>query len=505
MVRTRIRRLVRTAKRRLLPGGSVVEDTVKGGVWSGLTTTLKQVMDLTRLLVLAALLSPAEFGLMGIALVCLAALRQFTKLGVKDALIHNPEEDVSDYLDTAWLMNVVRGLALFGVLFAAAPLLADFFGEPRATPIIRAIGVVPLLFGLQNPSIVYFEKDLQLHKRFVQQVSAATAGAVVAIAIALVSPSVWALVAGTVVRQVVLLIGSYALDPYRPSFDFDEELARELFGFGKWVTGLTILVFLNNQGDDLFVGWFLPATALGLYQFAYRISNMPATQVSHVISRVVFPAYSKVQDNDQLLRDGYVRALKLVATVSFPMTVGIVLTARPFIRGLLGTKWLPAVETIQILALWGLLRALGATSSPLFKAIGRPDYSTKVSFAKFVAAAILIYPATDRFGIEGTAAVIVLSSLFIAEPMVYYLVTRVIDVSGRDLLYLFAIPLTASLVMGGCVFAVSRSFPGGMPLVEFFALTGVGVAVYAGTFLALDGQFDYGIKPIARTIVDNLR
>ena len=505
MVPNRLRRLISTTKQRLMPGGDVVENTVKSGVWAGMTSVMTQGLDFLRLFVLAALLSPAQFGVMGIALVSLAAIQQFTKLGIKEALIQNPDEDVSNYLDTAWLLNLARGVLLFAVLFGLAPFLAEFFDEPRATNVIRVISVVPLLYGLQNPTVVYFEKDLQFQKRFVQRVSAAAAGAVIAIAIALVYPSVWALVAGVIVREAGLIIASYLLDPYRPSLSFDMSRAKEILGFGKWITGLALIVFLNNQGDDIFVGWFLTASALGLYQFAYRISTLPSTQVSNVVSSVIFPAYSQVQHDDELLRDGYLRTLKLVATVTFPMTIGIVLTVQPFIRGFLGTKWLPAVTVVQILAVWGLLVALGSTSSPLFKAIGRPDYSTKISFAKFVAAAILIYPATDQYGIEGTAAVIVISAVLVSEPAVYYTVTRVIDVSIRDLLYVFTVPLSAALAMGGFVFAVRRSIPAGTPILEFVALVAVGVAVYAGVFFALEERFDYGIKPIVSTVTDSLR
>ena len=505
MVLYRLRRLVSTAKQRLIPEGNVVESTVKSGVWAGMTSVTTQGLNFLRLFVLAALLSPAQFGVMGIALVSLGAIRQFTQLGIKDALIQNSAEDVSNYLDTAWLLNLARGALLFGILFAAAPFLAEFFDEPRAADVIRVISVVPLLYGLQNPSVVYFEKDLQFQKRFVQQVSAAASGAAVAIAIALVYPSVWALVAGVIVRQVGLIVASYLLDPYRPSLSFDMSRAQEMFGFGKWITGLALLVFLNNQGDDVFVGWLLSASALGVYQFAYRISTLPSTQISNVISSVVFPAYSQLQHDDKLLRDGYLRALKLVATATFPMTVGIMLTVQPFIRGFLGTKWLPAVTVIQILAVWGLLVALGSTSSPLFKAVGRPDYSTKISFAKFVAAAIFIYPATDQYGIEGTAAVIVLSAVFVSEPAVYYTVTKVIDTSIRELLYVFVIPLSAALIMGGCVFAVDWSIPPGTPILEFVALVVVGVVVYVGVFLALEEQFNYGIKPIISTVTNTLR
>ena len=491
------------AVRRLLPGDGVFENTIKSGVWAALTTVLGRGFELIRLLVLAALLSPADFGLMGIALLCLAALQQFTELGVNDALVQNPDEDVSRYLDTAWVMNLVRGVALFGGLFLAAPLLADFFGEPRAADIIRVTALVPLIFGFQNPAIIYFQKNLEFHKRFVHQVGASFAGATVAIVYAVLYQSVWALVLGEVVREIALVVVSYLIDPYRPWPSFDLERARELYSFGKWITGLSILVFLTTQGDDAFVGWLLGATALGFYQFAYRLSNTPATQVSHVVSSVVFPAYSKVQDDLEALRDGYVRTLKLVTVVAVPMSVGIAMTVEPFIRGFIGEQWIPAILVIQILALAGLLRAIGATGGPLLKAVGRPDYATKVGAGKLVVIALLIYPASARYGIEGTAAVIVLSSLLVAEPAKAYVISQVIDFRMRDYLYIFGVPSAVGGVMALSLFAVRRFVPIS-GAVEFVVLVVVGAAVYLAVLVAVDRWLDFGLVSIVRSVVGSL-
>lgn len=500
-----LRRLSQQLSERLLPNGSVVADTVRGGVWAGLTQVGSQGLEILRLLVLAAVLSPEDFGLMGIALLTLAAFEKSSRLGIRDALIYDENDDVNEYLDTAWTMTVLRGAIILGVLYLAAPYVAEFFGEPRATDLIRATGVVPLLMGLQNPSVVYFRKDLQFQKMFVQRVSGSLAGAAVAIGFAVLTHSVWALVFGVLTKEGMRLAASYLIDPYRPSPNLDTQLARELLGFGKWITGLNMVVFVNSQGDDIVVGWLLNASALGFYQFAYQVSNMPATQITNVVTSIMFPSYSKVQDDVERLAEGFIRTLKLVTVVTAPMAVGIVLTIEPFLRGFIGAKWLPAVTVIQLLAVYGFLRSVGAMSGPLYKAVGRPDIGTKIAFVRLVFGAVLIYPMITRFNVEGAAMVVVATSLLFAEPASFYTVAKILDVRLREFLPVLTFPLGAAAIMGLCLVWIRQSLTVGSARLEFVLLVLAGVVVYGATMFLLERQFDYGIRSIFRTVVAGLR
>ena len=482
----------------LVPGGTLVEQAVKSGIWAGLTSVVAQGLTFGRLLVLAALLSPADFGLMGVALITIAAFKQFTELGVNDALVQRREADVSPYLDTAWLLNVARGVLILAVMWVGAPFIADFFGEGRATPLLRVVGVLPLLTGLQNPAIVYFQKNLGFHKRFVHQVSGALAGAVVGVAWAFVFRDVWALVWGALAREAVMLVVSYSIADYRPRVRPEVARAREIIGFGKWITGLSILVFLTTQGDDVFVGWLLGATALGFYQFAYQLSNTPATQVTGLVSSVAFPTYSKLQDDLPALREGYFRVLKLVTFVSVPITVGTVLTAETFVRGYLGEQWLPAVPAVQILAVWGLVRATGSTSGPLFKAMNRPDIITKIQFVKLVLIAAFIWPAAERWGVEGVAFVIVGNALLVSEPAVYYLLSRELGASPWAFVRTLGMPAAAGAVTGAVVYLTRESLAFA-PVVEFPLLVAAGAVTYVTLAVVME-HLGYGIRPIVTTI-----
>jgi O-antigen/teichoic acid export membrane protein len=484
---------------RLTADGSTEEQAVRSGIWAAGINVGDRVLQLLKVVVLARLLSPTAFGLLGIGLLTLAALNQFSRLGFDQALVQRPEEDVDEYLNTAWVMKIARGLLLSVVAFALAPHLAAFFGEPRAEPVIRVLGVSPLLLGLQNPAVVYFQKNLDFHREFVYRIGGRLVDLVVAVAFVLVYRNVWALVAGLIASKATMVLLSYAIHQYRPRVSFDPEYGREMFGFGKWLFASGILVFLYGQGDDAFVGWFFGATALGFYQIAYRLSNAPASEITGVISRVAFPALSKVQDDVDRLREGYFRSVQMAAVVGFPVAAGIATVAPQFVGAVLGTEWEPIVPLMQLLAVWGGIRAFGANVGAVFKSVGRPDYDTKLQAIKVAIIAILIYPAAEQFGVLGVASVIVGNS-FVIQPISIYLVLSIVEGSLARLLSVVIYPLSGSALMAGVVVLIDTYVLAGTGVIELSVLVAAGVASYVGIMLTLERSTGCEFVSIYRTL-----
>jgi PST family polysaccharide transporter/lipopolysaccharide exporter len=497
-MRDRLRRLLAT----LTPGGGVGEQTVKSGIWASLANGLGRGLQFLKLGALTWLLTPNEVGLVGYALLTLAALRRVSKLGIEEALIEHAEDNVDAYLDTAWTLRTLRGVGIGLLAVLAAPFVAAFVGYPRAEPLIQAMAVLPLLKGLENPGVIYFRKNLAFHREFVYKVGKAATIAVVTIAAAFVLRNAWALVIGDIAGGLVALAVSYVIHDHRPRPSLDRSKARELFGYGKWITASGLLVYLINEGDDFFVGWFIGAGALGIYQISYRFSNAPATEITHVVSSVAFPAYSKLQGDVDRLRSAFYQALTLTTVLSFPTAVGIVAVAPTFVATFLRPEWAEAARVMQILALWGLLRSLGATTGPLFQAVGRPDYATKIQFGKLLLIALLIYPATDAYGIAGTAAVIVLNSVLFSEPVASYLAVRTVDGSFRRFFRVVGFPALASAVMGLGVYGLRESFGLDEGFLAFTALVVVGVVLYVAAVGLLELLFDYEAPSVLRSVVD---
>lgn len=491
-------------KRLLIPKGDVAERAVKSGIWVTLINVFDRVLQLVKLVVLARLLAPSDFGLMGIALLTLAGLRQFSRLGLDTALIQREEDNVDEYLNTAWSMKAIRGVVITGVAFVIAPYAAQFFSEPRATDIIRVIALSPLITGLQNPGVMYLRKNLEFHKQFVYTLSSTVTNVTVAIGAAIVLQNVWALVYGSLAGSVMTFLASYVIHGYRPWPELHRGIATELFDYGKWILGSGIVLFLINQGDDAFVGWFLGASALGFYQMAYRFSNAPATEVTHIISRVIFPTYSQIQTDTEKLRTGYFRTIQIITVISFPMAIGIAVVAPTFVRAILGEQWIPIILAMQILAFWGIVRSLGAAVGPLFDAIGRPDVNTKLQTLKLVIIAIFIYPATAQWGIEGTALVIV-GNAFISNPIADYLAVRAVDGKIREFIRLLLYPAISSLLMGGSVLFVQMNLRFGSQFLKFVILVLTGILIYTVAIIAVEKQFNYGLEPTLQRVISAVK
>ena len=380
----------------ITPGETLSQKVVKGGFWIFFLRIVNRGFSLIRLIILARILSPNDFGLMGIALLTMSTLETFSQTGFQQALIQK-KEDIKSYLDSAWTVLILRGFSIFIILYFIAPYAAIFFDAPEAKPIIRVIGFSILFQAFTNIGVTYFKKELEFNKEFIYQFAGTLADFIVAISVVLILKNVWALVFGLLAGNATRCIVSYLIHPYKPRLSSDLGRAKELFGFGKWIMGSSIIIFLITQGDDIFVGKLLGMTALGYYQLAYRISNMPATEITHVISQVTFPTYSKLQDNIPKLREAYLKVLQVTAFLSFPIAGLIFVLAPDFTRIFLGEKWMPMVPVMQVLCIFGVTRSLNATTGPIFQAVGKPSILTKISLSQLIFLAAIIYP----FAIKG--------------------------------------------------------------------------------------------------------
>jgi len=499
-----MKELLKSILKRLVPTGSVLQRTVKSGIWVSATKFSVRFLQILMLIVLARLLAPRDFGLVGIALLTLGVTRRFTDIGLNAALIQQKEDNVDSYLDTTWCLEIARGLLIFGVLFLGAPYIAELFSEPRATPLIRVLGLAPVFYGLRNPGVVYFKKDLEFHRDFVYKTSGGITQFVVGVGYAVYSPTVWALIFASISRPAIKLVLSYLLHDYRPWPAFDKAAAKELIDFGKWITGASIISWIYSQGDDAFVGWFISATALGFYQYAYRMADTPATEMSGIISQITFPAYSAVQEDLDQLRSALLQSTRFLAFLAFPMSFGIALVAPSFVRAILGAEWTPMILTMQILAMYGLLHAITRNYGEIWKALGRPDLMFKTGSLRIICIAILIWPLTARFGIEGTAVVVTGIYFFPMLPLDVYLTAKLTDIDSMALYEEYLYPFVASLIMfGTCWYA--RTLVSVPPLVEFIALIPTGATIYIVAAFLLERQFDWGVEQNIQMILSGMR
>lgn len=484
------------------PGNSLKNKVVQGGFWIFLLRIFNRGLGLIRVIILTNLLSPNAFGLFGIASLALASLESFSKSGFHQALIQT-DQATEKYLDSAWTIQVIRGLLIALILFLGAPLVSSFFMEDEAIMVVRVIGLVELVKGFNNIGIIYFSKDLEFKDQFIYQISGTVASLVVALSIGIIFRSVWALVFGLLTRNIVQFVMSFRIHKYRPKFHINKRRASELFRFGKWVLGSSILLFLLTQGDDLFLGRMLGATALGFYQIAYKISNLPATEIAHTISSVTFPAYSKLQKNINTLSKAYVQTLSSVSYLTFPLSGGIIYLTPHFVKLFMSEEWYPIIIPTQVLVIYGLSRSLVSNSGSLFQGMGKPSITTRLMFYKLVVLILLIYPLTKNYQILGTSIAVTISGVLV-DLIVFRFVMKNIGIKITDILFSIIPSGLMAVLMIGVMYIIDNLLIENINIFSFFLLIVAGLITYILTFY-FAYQFVFPVSQHVNDFVKSLK
>jgi O-antigen/teichoic acid export membrane protein len=462
-------------------GGEVgmARRVVKAGLWAFVMRVTIRASQLIRTVILARLLLPDDFGLMGIAVITLLFLEMLSKTGFRNALVQM-EGDAEEYMDTAWTVEVIRGAAMAALVAVGAPLVGAFFGSPEVVPIVRVMALTALLNGLTNIAIVRFDRNLEFSRVFRFEVAQRVTEVVVAIAAAFVVRSVWALVIGAVVGSVARVIASFLLAPRRPRLHIDRRQAKEMYSYGRWIYGTNLADYFGGELDDILVGRIAGTGPLGLYRMAYTLSQSVVTEIAQTTNQVVFPAFARLKAAGGDVVGGLLHSAHFVSFLAMPMAMSFVVAGHGIVQVLLGDNWLETVVPLAVLAVAGAVFAVVAVVATLFEGIGRPEVATWSSLARVVGLAVVIYPAVSRWGLVGASWAVLLANVLSVIPLLRP--TR--QYTGerfRDLVVAVAWPIAISAVAG----VLLHGFIGAIGGIGTFGELALAAVVAVVAYLAL--------------------
>ncbi len=485
------------------PGENLSQSVIKSGFWVSLFRIVNRFFILIKFIILARLLEPSDFGLMGIASMILLGLEAFSETGFQSALIQK-RGDIRQYLDSAWTILILRSFCLFFLFYLVAPYASIFFNSPEATPIIQVIGLTTVFEAFTNIGIIYFQKELEFNKQIIYQFSAIFSDFIVSIISALILKNVWALVLGTIAGNLVGMITSYMIHPYRPRLSSDLEKAKELFGFGKWILGSSMILFLIKQVGNIFVGKFLGLMSLGFYQLAYRISSTPFSQITQIVSQIILPAYSKLQDDIPKLRKAFLETLQFNILLTTPIAGLIYALGPEFITLFLGEKWTPMISVLEILALGELILSTGGVMGPLWVSVGKVRFAMGFQTIKLLLLLILTYPFIIRWGILGAAYAVVASSV-IPILLGLYEISEILECRIWNIIHQIAFPILSTGIMITVIEGIKiiLSVQIGFPL--FFLLVVIGIIVYSIILYICEIFFNCGIANIYKRFIQTYK
>ena len=394
-------------------------DTLRGISWMGALRSGTRTIAFVKIAVLARILLPEQFGLVGIALLALSLLEIMTETGINVFLIQEKDE-LEEYLDTAWIVSIARGIIIALVLFLATPFIAAFFKSPQAQNLLYLVALIPLIRGFINPAIVRYQKELLFNKEFLFRFSIFSLDAFVAIIIALITRNAASLIWGMVAGAIFEVIFSHLTIKPRPKPAFRGEQLKKVVNRGKWITLAGFFNYLFKEVDDIAVGRILNTASLGIYQVAYKISSLPITEIVDVFSRVTFPVFVKIADEPKRLKKAYFKTLTAVFLLTCLAGIFLFFFARPLVLILLGDKWLAAIPVIRILAFFGVIRSLTLATQPLFLAVKHQEYATYVTLAGILGIGVSLMPLVAAYGIVGAGISALIGALTAIPVNLFY-------------------------------------------------------------------------------------
>lgn len=419
--------------------------TKKGISWVFVERILVQGILFIRIPLLALLLAPEDYGLMGLILPVLAFLDVITRTGFSTALVQK-KGNVADYWHSGWSMNFLKSIVQTSLLLLLIKPIADFYEQPILIPMLLVISTAVFVENLSSIRVNELIRSIDMRKITIYTVVTNTLSTIVTIALAYYLRNVWALVIGYVITIYLETIGSYIIAPYRPRFEFDRKKMSTLWSFSKWVLLSGVLLTLFRNGDDIFVGKVLGITAIGYYTMAYKMGNMITTELADSIRRVLFPTFSLLQDDIPRLRASFLTSYALTAALGFLFSLGLLLLAPQFVRLFLEDKWLPIIPPLRILAIWGGFQMVSTSIAPLLNATGRPDRWAKLQGFKLGVMALTIYPLTMKWGITGTAVSVLLAAT-LEIPIDIYWIKNTLLCQWRDAIKPIVIPIITAVIV----------------------------------------------------------
>lgn len=352
------------------PKRGLTNTTMRGAAWTLSGTGVEAVLQLLVLAILARLVTPEAFGLVSTALIIVHFTAMFSDMGVGPAIVQRPELHAR-HLESGFTLTLIFGALAFGLLQLLAPVIANLFLMPTLTSVLR---VVALVFLARSVSVVA-EKLLQrdLKFRLIATIGVASYGVgfgLVGVSLALLGHGVWALVAAYLTQTAVAAVSFLVKSPHRKAIRLQPVAVRELLTFGGGFTLSRIFNQIAVEGDNLVVGRWLGAEALGVYGRAYQLMTMPAVLFGKSLDKVLFPAMAKLQESKELLGLVYRRGVALIALTVLPASAVLCVLAPEIVAVLLGPQWTAAIVPLQIFAVGMLFRTSYKMSDSLARATG---------------------------------------------------------------------------------------------------------------------------------------
>ena len=393
----------------------------RGAIWTFVGYGLSQALRFGSNLILTRLLFPEVFGLMALVYVFITGLNLFSDIGIRPSIIQNPRGDDPVFLNTAWTLQVVRGIGLWlGCLILAFP-VSQIYDEPKLVWLLPVVGLTTIIQGFNSTSLATLSRHVEVGKITIFQLGVQVIALAVTIIYAYFQQSIWALVIGNLLSSLFQMIISHRLNLLVTNrFAWDKTAIHEITLFGRWIFLNTAMMFLAQQSDRLILGKLLSLEMLGVYTIAFSLSDIPRQAVKRLSSNVIFPVLSK---NAALprsnLREKILKPRRQLLLMATLVLAVMTVFGDLVVLALYDDRYAQAALFFPILSLGLWPRILFNTISPSLKAIGEPRYDAYGSVLRLIFISLGLPIAFAQTGVIGAVFIIAISDIFNYIAVVY--------------------------------------------------------------------------------------
>jgi O-antigen/teichoic acid export membrane protein len=431
---------------------SLKQKTINGMFWSVGEKISEQIALLITSIILARLLEPADFGLLGMISIFIAIAQSMIDSGFGSALIQKKDANQTD-ASSIFFFNIFLGILFAAALFFAAPLIANFYDQPILTSITRVLSLNLILTSLSLVQSSLLTKEMKFQTQMRVGLLSVIFSGVVGIILAYSGLGVWSLVFQAISRYLIRGILLWNTSNWRPSFDLSFESLASMFSYGSRLLLSGMLETIFNNFYNAFIGKTFSATELGYYSRAQSLEISATQATSSSLSKVTFAAFAPFQDNNEILKQSYRKAIKLSVFIHFPLLIGLIVIADPLIRFLMTDKWAPSIVYFQLLCVSGLFVPLIRFNQNIIKIKGRTELFFRANLISKIFTILMVF-LTYRWGIKaiiyGQIAISIITYLlngFPSQELIgYSLFEQVKDTYGS---------LLISIIMGGVISIVT--------------------------------------------------
>lgn len=431
---------------------SIKKKAVNGMMWNAIERFSTQGIQFVLTIVIARILSPADYGLVAMLSIFMAISQTLVDSGFGNALIQKQDRTETDY-STAFYFNIVISAFIYFLLYMSAPWIAKFYDQPELVKVARVYGLFLIINSFSAIQMTRFTISLDFKKMAVASLLSVLVGGSLGIWLAYNGYGVWALVFQALSGSLVWGTGLWILARWMPKWCFSWNSFRTLFSFGSKLLVSNLIHTLYSNMYSLVVGKFFLASVLGYFNRSYTIGQFPVQNFGNIIQKVLYPIQCRYQDEDEKFNQIFISYLRISGFVLFPLMIGLAVLAAPIISLLLTDKWLPMTSLLQIICLAMMWFPMMQANVSVLDAKGRSDYHLQSEIIKKIIAVIILF-STLPFGIKGVCVGMVLYSFTDMTVIIAYS-RKLTKIGYIRQLKIFIPSLLLALCMGGLVWFIT--------------------------------------------------